>query len=246
MSGAAVGLWVAFGAGLLSFLSPCVLPLVPSYVTFITGLSFDDVTRARRAALVHALLFVAGFTLVFVLLGAASTSLGRVLAAYRDVVARLGGVLVVLFGLFLLGAFDLAAWQRERRVHLADKPAGYLGTVLVGVAFAAGWTPCIGPVLGAILTYNLGVGGGGGGDAGRGAAMLLAYAGGLAVPFVLAAVALERFLAVFARARRHVALASRLSGALLVAVGVLMATGGMTRMASSLQAWTPAAIRTRI
>jgi cytochrome c-type biogenesis protein len=244
MNGAAVGLWVAFGAGLLSFLSPCVLPLVPSYVTFITGLSFDDVTRARRAALVHALLFVAGFTLVFVLLGAASTSLGRLVAAYRDVVARVGGVLVVLFGLFLLGAFNVAAWQRERRVHLADKPAGYLGTVLVGIAFAAGWTPCIGPVLGAILTYNMGAGGSA--EAGRGAAMLLAYAGGLAVPFVLAAVALERFLAVFARARRHLALATRVSGGLLVVVGVLMLTGELTRMATVLQAWTPEAVLRRI
>lgn len=236
-----VGLAVAFGAGLLSFLSPCVLPLVPSYVTFITGLSFDDLTRARRTALVHALLFVAGFTLVFVLLGAGATTLGRLLAAYRDVIARAGGVLVVLFGLFLLGAFDLGAWQRERRVHLADKPAGYLGTVFVGVAFAAGWTPCIGPVLGAILTYNLGSG-----DTGRGALLLLAYALGLAVPFVLAAVALERFLALFARARRHVALASRVSGGLLVVVGVLMVTGDIARLSSSLQAWTPAAIRTRI
>ena len=241
MTPGAVGLWVAFGAGLLSFLSPCVLPLVPSYVTFITGLSFDDVTRSRRAALVHALLFVAGFTLVFVLLGAGATTLGRLLAAYRDVVAKAGGVLVIAFGLFLLGAFNVAAWQRERRVHLADKPAGYLGTVLVGFAFAAGWTPCIGPVLGAILTYNFGAA-----DVGRGAMMLLAYALGLAVPFVLAAVALERFLAAFARARRHLALASRASGALMVVVGVLMITGGMGRMASALQAWTPAAIRTRI
>jgi cytochrome c-type biogenesis protein len=236
-----IGLAVAFGAGLLSFLSPCVLPLVPSYVTFITGLSFDDATRARRHALTHALLFVLGFTLVFVLLGAGATTLGRVLAAYRDVIARAGGVLVVLFGLFLLGAFNFAAWQRERRVHLADKPAGYLGTVLVGIAFAAGWTPCIGPVLGAILTYNLGAD-----DVGRGALMLLAYALGLAVPFVLAAVALERFLALFARLRGHLGAASRASGALLVVVGVLMVTGDIGRMATALQAWTPEFIRTRI
>ncbi len=241
MPDAQIGLAVAFGAGLLSFLSPCVLPLVPSYVTFITGLSFDDVSRARRHALTHALLFVLGFTIIFVLLGAGATTLGRLFAAYRDVIARAGGVLVILLGLFLLGAFNLAAWQRERRVHLADKPAGYLGTVLVGVAFGAGWTPCIGPVLGAILTYNLGSS-----DAARGALMLFAYALGLAVPFVLAAVALERFLAAFARARRHVALASRASGALLVAVGVLMVTGGLTRMATALQAWTPAVILDRI
>ncbi len=241
MPDAQIGLAVAFGAGLLSFLSPCVLPLVPSYVTFITGLSFEDVARARRNALTHALLFVSGFTLIFVLLGAGATTLGRLLAAYRDVIARVGGVLVIAFGLFLLGAFNLAAFQRERRVHLADKPAGYLGTVLVGVAFGAGWTPCIGPVLGAILTYNLGSD-----DVGRGALMLFAYALGLAVPFVLAAVALERFLALFQRMRRFLGVASRASGALLVGVGVLMITGSIGRMANALQAWTPEFIRTRI
>ncbi len=241
MPDAQIGLAVAFGAGLLSFLSPCVLPLVPSYVTFITGLSFDDVSRARRHALTHALLFVLGFTIIFVLLGAGATTLGRLFAAYRDVIARAGGVLVILLGLFLLGAFNLAAWQRERRVHLADKPAGYLGTVLVGVAFGAGWTPCIGPVLGAILTYNLGSS-----DAARGALMLFAYALGLAVPFVLAAVALERFLALFARVRGYLGAVSRASGALLVAVGVLMITGDIGRMSSALQAWTPEFIRTRI
>jgi cytochrome c-type biogenesis protein len=236
-----VGLAVAFGAGLLSFLSPCVLPLVPSYVTFITGMSFEDAARARRHALTHALLFVLGFTIVFVLLGAGATTLGRVLVAYRDVVARAGGVLVIVFGLFLLGVFNLGAFQRERRVHLADKPAGYLGTVLVGIAFAAGWTPCIGPVLGAILTYNLGAD-----DVGRGALMLLAYALGLAVPFVLAAVALERFLTVFARFRRHLGVASRAAGGLLVVVGVLMITGDIARMATALQAFTPDFVRTRI
>jgi cytochrome c-type biogenesis protein len=238
---APIGFAVAFGAGLLSFLSPCVLPLVPSYVTFITGLSFEDATRARRHALTHALLFVLGFTIIFVLLGAGATTLGRMLVAYRDVIARVGGALVILFGLFLLGAFNLAAWQRERRVHLADKPAGYLGTVLVGIAFGAGWTPCIGPVLGAILTYNLGTD-----DVGRGALMLLAYALGLAVPFVGAAIALERFLTVFARFRRHLGTASRVAGALLIVVGVLMITGDVTRMSTALQAWTPEFVLKRI
>lgn len=241
MQAGSVGLAVAFGAGVLSFLSPCVLPLVPSYVTFITGLTLDDVARSRRAALVHALLFVAGFSLIFVALGAGATTLGRLLAAYRGVIARAGGVLVILLGLFLLGIFTPGAFARERRVHLADKPAGYLGTLFVGVAFGAGWTPCIGPVLGAILTYNLGAG-----DAGRGALMLLAYSAGLAVPFILAAVALERFLAVFARLRARLALVSRISGALLVAVGVLMLTGSIERMTAGLQAWTPEIVRTRI
>ncbi len=236
-----VGLAVAFGAGLLSFLSPCVLPLVPSYVTFITGLTLDDLGRSRRAALVHALLFVTGFSLIFIALGAGATTAGRLLAAYRDVIARAGGVLVVLLGLFLLGAFTPGALLREHRVHLADKPAGYFGTLLVGIAFGAGWTPCIGPVLGAVLTYNLASP-----DLGRGVLLLLAYSLGLAVPFVLAAVALERFLAVFARVRTRLGLVTRLSGALLVLVGVLMLTGTVSRLGASLQAWTPDILRTRL
>ena len=135
---ASLGVVVAFTAGLLSFLSPCVLPLIPSYLTFITGLSLDDVQRARRAALVHSLLFVAGFSLIFLALGATATLLGRLLLTNRVWISRAGGVLVIVFGLYLLGAFNLGVFARERRVHLADKPVGYLGTVLVGIAFGAG------------------------------------------------------------------------------------------------------------
>jgi hypothetical protein len=138
---ASLGLALAFSAGLLSFVSPCVLPLVPSYLTFVTGVGFDDLATSRRAALVHALLFVLGFTLIFVALGASATLLGRVLIAYRVWITRLGGALVVLFGLYLLGVVRVGAFDRERRVHLANKPLGYLGTVFVGVAFGAGWTP---------------------------------------------------------------------------------------------------------
>ncbi len=156
-------------------------------------------------------------------------------------ITRAGGVLVIVFGLFLLGLFNVASFQRERRVHLADKPAGYLGTVLVGIAFGAGWTPCIGPILGAILTYNLGAA-----DAGRGTLLLVAYSLGLAVPFILSALLLERFLAFFARIRSRLLLLSRASGVLLVAVGLLMITDQFTRLATHLQAATPEFIRTRI
>jgi cytochrome c-type biogenesis protein len=238
---ASLGLAVAFTAGLLSFLSPCVLPLIPSYVTFITGLSLDDVQRSRRAALVHALLFVVGFSLIFVSLGAGATALGRLLFAYRVWISRLGGLLVILFGLYLMGAFNIALFSRERRVHLADKPAGYLGTVIVGIAFGAGWTPCIGPILGAILTYNMQAP-----DLGRGTALLLAYSMGLAVPFVVAAVAVPQFLAVFTRLRTKMVWLSRISGALLVVVGILMISGYLTTLAASLQSLTPDAIRRRI
>ena len=241
MEGTSLGLAVAFTAGLLSFLSPCVLPLIPSYVTFITGLSLDDAQQARRAALVHALLFVVGFSLIFVALGAGATAIRRLLVAYRGVVSRVGGVLVIAFGLYLLGAFRLAAFDRERRVHLADKPAGDLGTLIVGVAFCAGWTPCIGPILGAILTYNLTTP-----DLARGTALLGAYSLGLAVPFVLAAVAIPQFLTFFQRIRTHLLLLSRVAGVLLIVVGVLMVTDYFTIMASGLSALTPDFIRDRI
>ncbi len=240
-SSATLGLLVAFSAGLLSFLSPCVLPLVPSYVTFITGMSLEDVQRTRRTAMAHALLFVLGFTLIFLALGAGATMLGSVLRVYRDWIARIGGVLVIVFGLYLLGAFNIGAFARERRVHLADKPVGYLGTVLVGIAFGAGWTPCIGPILGSILTLSASSA-----DLGRGLQLLGAYSLGLAVPFVLAAALVDRFLAVSARFRRHMVWVSRLSGVLLIVVGLLLVTDYFTVLASYLQALTPEFLRSRI
>ena len=137
---------VAFSAGLLSFLSPCVLPLVPSYLTFITGLGLEDVSRARRTTLLHALLFVLGFSFIFVVLGAGATAFGQLMLAYRSWIARAGGVLMIVMGLWMLGALRLDALQQERRVHISDKPMGYLGTVVVGIAFGAGWTPCLGRI----------------------------------------------------------------------------------------------------
>jgi cytochrome c-type biogenesis protein len=153
-SAATVGITISFAAGLLSFLSPCVLPLIPSYITFVTGLSLEDVSRARRIALVHSLLFVTGFTLIFLALGATATTVGRMLGYNREWVGRIGGLIVIVLGLYLIGAFNFSWFARERRVHVANKPLGYLGTVFVGMAFAAGWTPCIGPILGAVLTYT--------------------------------------------------------------------------------------------
>jgi cytochrome c-type biogenesis protein len=236
-----LGVALAFSAGLLSFLSPCVLPLIPSYVTFVTGLSVDDVTRARRAVLVHSLLFILGFTLIFLALGATATMLGRALIVYRAWISRIGGVLIIVFGLYMLGALNLTVLSRERRVHFADKPLGYLGTVLVGIAFGAGWTPCIGPILGAILLYTSSAA-----DFNRGFWLLLAYSLGLAVPFLLSALAIERFLVGFARFRPRLVWVSRISGILLIAVGLLLLTDYFTILASWLQGMTPKVIRERI
>ncbi len=238
---ATFGLAISFTAGLLSFLSPCVLPLIPGYVTFITGLSLDDVQKARRSAFVHALLFVAGFTLIFLALGATATLLGRVLLVYRHWIARLGGALIIVFGLYLLGVFRFGPFARERRVHLADKPVGYLGTVLVGIAFGAGWTPCIGPILGSILIYTSSSA-----DLGRGMLLLSMYSLGLALPFLAAAVAIERFLAFFQRIRRQMEWISRVSGVLLIIIGVLLITNYFTILATYLQGLTPEALRSRL
>jgi len=238
---ASLGLALAFSAGLLSFVSPCVLPLVPSYLTFVTGVGFDDLASSRRAALVHALLFVLGFTLIFVALGASATLLGRLLIAYRVWITRVGGALVVLFGLYLLGVVRVGAFDRERRMHLANKPLGYLGTVFVGVAFGAGWTPCLGPILGAILTYTAAEA-----DLSRGLPLLLAYSVGLALPFLLAAVAVDRFIATLGRMRPYLARVSQVSGVLLVIVGVLMMFDYFTTIGVYLQAITPEALRSRL
>lgn len=236
-----VGLALAFTAGILSFLSPCVLPLIPSYITFITGMGFEDVTRSRRTTLVHALLFVFGFSLIFVALGIGATALGSLLLAYRDWISRLGGVLVIIFGLYMLGVLRIGAMARDTRVHLSDKPMGYLGTVLVGIAFGAGWTPCIGPILGAILTYASTSD-----DLSQGMLLLGTYSLGLAVPFLVSALAIERFLGAFQKFRKHMGTVNRISGVLLIIVGVLMLTNWFTVLAGYLDSFTPDFLRDRL
>lgn len=236
-----VGLALAFTAGILSFLSPCVLPLIPSYITFITGMGFEDVTRSRRTTLVHALLFVFGFSLIFVALGIGATALGSLLLAYRHWISRIGGVLVIVFGLYMLGVLRIGAMARDTRMHLSDKPMGYLGTVLVGIAFGAGWTPCIGPILGTILTFASTSD-----DLSQGMLLLGTYSLGLAVPFLLSAVAIERFLGAFQKFRKHMGTVNRISGVLLIIVGVLMLTNWFTVLAGYLDSFTPDFLRDRL
>ncbi|MFL5402613.1 MAG: cytochrome c biogenesis CcdA family protein [Gemmatimonadales bacterium] len=231
---ATLGFVVAFVAGVLSFLSPCVLPLVPSYVGFLTGMTLDQVTTRRRVALLHALLFVAGFSLVFILLGASATALGRALNHYQVWLQRIGGVLIIGFGLLCLGVFNPGLLSQERRLHLERKPVGFLGSLLVGMAFAAGWTPCIGPVLGAILGLAATSA-----DVGRGMLLLAIYSAGLALPFLVAAIAVDSFLDWFQRFRRFIPWVMRISGVMLVLVGVLLVSGEFTRLAGWLQGLTP-------
>lgn len=238
---ATLGIVVAFAAGVLSFLSPCVLPLVPSYIGFLTGMTLPEMAGRRRVALVHALLFVAGFSLIFVLLGASATALGRALNFYQVWLQRIGGVLIILFGLLCLGLFRGRLLAQERRLHLERKPVGYLGSALVGMAFAAGWTPCIGPVLGGILGLAATTA-----DVTRGMLLLGVYSAGLALPFLIAAVAVDSFLEWFQRFRRFLPWVMRVSGAVLVLVGVLLVTGEFTRLAGWLQGLTPDFLREKL
>jgi cytochrome c-type biogenesis protein len=241
MEAPSFGVLIAFSAGLLSFLSPCVLPLIPSYITFITGLSLDDVQNARRSALVHGSLFVLGFTLIFLAMGATATVLGQSLLRHRDWISRIGGLVIIVFGLYLLGALNIGFLSRERRFHVADKPVGYFGTVVVGVAFGAGWTPCLGPILGTILIYT-----GSQADLGKGMWLLLAYSLGLAVPFLISAVAINRFTWFFQRMRKQMVWVSRVSGAVLIGIGLLLVTNYFTILASWLTTITPEFLLERI
>ena len=238
-----VGVLIAVTAGLLSFLSPCVLPLVPSYLSFVTGMSLEDLEEPvdRSHILVHSGLFVAGFTTVFVLLGASASFLGAVFLTYRDVIAQVGGVVILILGLHLLGVFRILPLLRERRVHFADKPAGRIGTFAVGAAFGAGWTPCIGPVLAGILALA-----GTSDTVWAGMGLLLAYSAGLAIPFLLAALALDRFLHSMKRIRPWIPWLERASGVLLILLGILLVTGQFTLLAQYLGGLTPAWLQERI
>lgn len=223
--GGTISLGLAFLAGLVSFLSPCVLPIVPSYVTFVTGMTIDELTTggipaARRRAALHATLFVLGFTLVFLTLGATATALGGTMKRSLPLLQQVGGVVVALLGLSMLGVLRLPALMRDTRVHVARKPAGMIGSVLVGVAFGAGWTPCVGPVLASILLYA-----GMRESMTHGMLLLGAYAMGLGIPFWLAAVGLNWYLAGARHLKRWMRPIELASGALLLVFGILLFTG---------------------
>jgi len=224
-----VSLLMAFGGGLLSFFSPCVLPVIPSYVSYITGISFEDLTgeqnkrRIRIITLKNSALFIAGFSLIFILLGASSSFLGRVLSDYQETVRKIGGALIVVMGLYIAGILKIGLLSQEKRFHLQNKPAGLLGSFLVGTAFAAGWTPCIGPILGSILLYA-----GTANSVASGIELLTAYALGLGLPFLITSLAINTALSYFKRLSRYMRAVSVISGLFLVVMGILLFTGKFT------------------
>ena len=219
-----LGVLVAFSAGLFSFLSPCVLPLFPSYLSFITGMSVDRLTHevsagARTRVLLHSVAFILGFSLVFVSLGASFSAAGQFLLDYRDWIRIGGGLLIVVFGLYIAGVLRVGLFGRTQQWQIRSKPAGLIGSFLVGLTFAIGWTPCVGPILGSILTLASNDR-----TIAQGVALLLSYSAGLGLPFLLSAIALGAFLRFFKRYRPFIPAVERAAGVLLVVVGILVAT----------------------
>ncbi|MEJ0051422.1 MAG: cytochrome c biogenesis protein CcdA [Methylovirgula sp.] len=224
-----VTLSAAAAAGLLSFLSPCVLPLVPPYLTFIAGTTIEDVAtekvgRARRDIFLAAVLFVAGFSTVFVALGATASFFGQALRAHIATLSLLAGFAIIAMGLHFLGVFRLNLLYREKRLEV-QKPLGLWGAYVMGLAFAFGWTPCIGPILAAILAIAASEA-----TAARGAGLLAIYSLGLGVPFLLAAAALGPFLGFLKRFKAHFGSVERVVGVLLIATGVAFLTGTMQNL----------------
>ncbi len=219
--------WVVpFLAGAVSFLSPCVIPLIPGYLSYVSGVSTAELEAGASGlsarVLGHSLLFVLGFVLVFVALGASASAIGAALAAYRPVLNKLAGLFIVAMGLSLLGVIRLAALAREYHFRVAESPRGPAGPVLMGAAFAFTWTPCIGPILASVLLYA-----GAAGTVKTGAALLFIYAVGLGLPFILTGLAFTRGMRALRWLRRFARPIEALSGATLVAVGALLLTNKM-------------------
>src|ERR671910_468365 len=224
-----VNVFVAFAAGIFSFLSPCVLPLIPSYLSFISGVSLEDMRhdqtfkRLRARVILNSIAFIAGFSLVFISLGVSASFLGSLFFGYRDSIRIVGGLFILLVGLYLIGLLRVPALERYLQFNLKDKPAGYLGSVLVGITFAVAWTPCVGPILGAILAMA-----GTSGEIGRGILLLSTYAAGLALPFFLSALAVNSFFQFSQAFRRYIKAVHVMGGVLLISVGILLLTDYMT------------------
>jgi cytochrome c-type biogenesis protein len=220
-----VSVLIAFAAGFLSFVSPCVLPLVPSYITYITGVSFQDLTdqetrkKVKWTTLIHSCLFILGFSTVFILMGASASYLGQVLSKYQTWIMKIGGILIILLGIhFILQIFPFL--QIEKRFEMKRKPLGYLGSFLVGIVFAAGWTPCIGPILSTILIYASTSQ-----QMTTGIVLLASYSLGLGIPFLLASLAFNLFLSTFEKVRRYMKVIIFVSGFFLIGIGILLLTG---------------------
>ncbi len=227
-----VSFLAAFAAGLISFLSPCVLPLVPGYISIISGFSLDQLedvqhqATLRRSLLLNSVMFIIGFSITFITLGASATWLGQVLLSRMQLLYQLAGLIIIVFGLHLLGIFKINFLYQDKRFHNVEKPRGVLGALVLGLAFAFGWTPCIGPILAGILTMASTKQ-----TVTQGVLLLAVYSIGLGIPFLLTSLGLNKFLAFYGRFKRHFRAVEMASGALVIAVGVLILTNNLSRLA---------------
>lgn len=228
-------LLIVFAAGLLSFLSPCVLPLIPGYIAFVSGLSVTDMTEREStdkivaSAMLSSVLFVIGFSAVFVLLGASATWLGGLFVQRLPLLVNIAGIVIIIFGLQQIGLFKFGFMQATKQIDLPAEKLGPFKAPLLGAAFGFGWTPCVGPILAAILTYAATMD-----TVGKGVMLLIVYSAGLAIPFLLTTVAMKGFFKLFSRIKKYMGLIQKISGAILVLLGILMITGKLTLIAAKL------------
>jgi cytochrome c-type biogenesis protein len=214
-----VSLSMAFIAGIISFLSPCVLPLVPGYISFVSGVSAEEIgnSKEQKTVIINSIFFILGFSIIFVLLGVSATWVGALFASKKMVFTRIAGLVIIFFGIFKLGVIRSFAFYKDTRFHIRDRKFGTLGALIIGAAFAFGWTPCVGPILGAILAYA-----GTLGKMNQGILLLLVYSMGLGLPFLAVAIGLNRCLGLFDRIRKHLRLIEVTSGVIMIILGLLI------------------------
>lgn len=228
-------IFIALSAGFISFLSPCILPLIPSYMAFITGISLEELSheknlkRVRKIVIINSLLFILGFSIIFIALGASATFIGKFLSRNIRWFEIVGGCVVILLGLHFIGIFRLKFLNREKKIHLKNKPLGFIGTVLVGMAFGAGWTPCVGPILGAILTMAATTQ-----NIFKGIVLLAFYSVGLGLPFLISGLIIHKFFEYFKAVRKYFKVITAVGGILLIILGVLLITGYFSSISSYL------------
>ena len=234
---------LAFLGGILSFVSPCVLPLVPSYISFVTGISFEELTgegeengKLKKVILLNSLMFILGFSTVFVvILGSSAQLLGNLFMEYQDLVRKIGGLVIILLGIHIIGIINFNILQRDKRLHFfKEKPSGLLGSFLVGIGFAAGWTPCIGPILSAIFAVAATSE-----NPWSGMLLFVAYSAGLAIPFLLTSLGINTFLRHFTRLKRHMRVVSIVTGIFLIVTGLLIFTNSLGIIAGYLNSLIP-------
>lgn len=230
MAGEHVAYIGAFTAGILTFLSPCILPLIPSFIAYIAGVSYndlkDDQRGVRQKTISHTILFIVGFSLVFILMGLTATAIGKALFAYQKFIRIGGGILIILFGITLTGFLKIGFLEKSFHMQVHTRKATYLGSFLIGVTFAAAWTPCAGPLLGSILVIA-----GTEGSAIEGAKLLGLYSMGIGLPFLITAVAMQAFLEYFSRFKKAMSYINRAAGILLIIVGFLIITDSLNMVA---------------